>query len=92
MIIAGISSARILYCRIQTNFTLDRLDRAECQRILRAEEVQTANEENLMEVGGNEICNFYNFLSRFQLHYNSLFSKNFQFLFGFICFWKIRVF
>jgi len=45
-----------------------------------------------MEVGGIEIGDFCNFLSRLKIRYNSLFPMIFQFLFGFICFWKIRVF
>jgi len=35
---------------------------------------------------------FYNLVSRFKLCYNSLFPMKFQFLFGFICFWKTRLF
>jgi len=46
----------------------------------------------MVEVGGIEICYFYNFLNRLILRYNLLFTMKFQFLFGFICFWKIRVF
>lgn len=45
-----------------------------------------------MEAGEIEIGDFYNFLSRLILRCYSLSPTIFQFLFGFVCFWKIRVF
>jgi hypothetical protein len=54
--------------------------------------VRATNQSIFSKVGENEIRDFYNFLSLFKLCYNSLFPVKSQSLFGFICFWKIRVF
>jgi hypothetical protein len=45
-----------------------------------------------VEVGGNENGHFCNFLTVTDLHDNSLSHRNFRLLFGFIWFWKIRLF
>ena len=45
-----------------------------------------------MEVGGIENGDFHNSLNCLKLRRNLLNPRNFQFLFGFIYFWKIRVF